>query len=93
MLFCGMYLAKIRTELYIYQWRGCIMPYELLEEKISKIPLQYLQEMLDFADFLIAKNSASAKAPRKSCFGAMKDKITYIAPDFNAPVADFADYM
>jgi len=30
------------------------------------------------------------KEPRK--FGAAKDLITYIAPDFNAPLDDFKDY-
>ena len=44
------------------------MPYELLEEKISKIPLQYLQELIDFADFLIAKENKSSANVRKSCF-------------------------
>ena len=67
--------------------------YELLEEKISKIPLQYLQELIDFADFLIAKEKKSSANVRKSCFGAMKNKITYIAPDFDAPIEDFAEYM
>lgn len=69
------------------------MPYELLEEKISKIPLQYLQELIDFADFLIAKENKTSANVRKSCFGAMKNKITYIASDFDAPVEDFAEYM
>ena len=63
------------------------------QEKISKIPLQYLQELIDFADFLIAKEKKSSANVRKSCFGAMKNKITYIAPDFDAPIEDFAEYM
>ena len=52
------------------------------------------KELYDFALFLRAKNSLAQSAPqKKSCFGALKDKIAYIAPDFDAPVADFAEYM
>ena len=36
MLFCGTYLAKIRTELYIYQWRGYIIPYDFHTEVAFK---------------------------------------------------------
>ncbi|MBQ9538309.1 MAG: DUF2281 domain-containing protein [Treponema sp.] len=30
---------------------------------------------------------------KKSYFGALKNKITYIAPDFDEPIEDFAEYM
>ena len=30
---------------------------------------------------------------KKSYFGALKKKITYIAPDFDEPLEDFAEYM
>ena len=30
---------------------------------------------------------------KKSYFGALKDKISYIAPDFDEPLEDFAEYM
>lgn len=29
---------------------------------------------------------------RKSMFGALKDKITFISPDFDDPLEDFAEY-
>lgn len=32
------------------------MPYEVLEKKISQIPAQYQQELLDFVDFLLARS-------------------------------------
>ena len=31
--------------------------------------------------------------PRKSMFGALKGKIKFISPDFDAPLEDFAEYM
>ena len=37
------------------------------------------------------ENEPSRK--RVSQYGALKDKITYMAPDFDAPLDDFADYM
>ena len=30
---------------------------------------------------------------KKSYFGALKSKINYIAPDFDEPLEDFAEYM
>ncbi len=48
------------------------------------------KELYDFALFLRSRRPAPQK---KSCFGALKDKIAYIAPDFDAPVEDFAEYM
>ena len=50
------------------------------------------QELYDFALFLLSREEYS-KTERKSHFGALKDKISYIAPDFDEPVEDFAEYM
>ena len=52
------------------------------------------KELYDFALFLISR-SAEIQRPenKKSCFGALKNKITYISPDFDAPIEDFAEYM
>ena len=30
---------------------------------------------------------------RVSQYGALKDKISYMAPDFDEPLEDFAEYM
>ena len=52
------------------------------------------QELYSFALFLFSqKNNSEIVPKRKSCFGALKDKIQYISPDFDAPIEDFAEYM
>ncbi|MBQ3800870.1 MAG: DUF2281 domain-containing protein [Treponema sp.] len=52
------------------------------------------KELYDFALFLISRSEEQKRTPgRKSCFGALKNKLSYIAPDFDAPLEDFAEYM
>lgn len=34
-----------------------------------------------------------ASEPRKGGFGSAKDKLIYMADDFDAPLEDFKDYM
>lgn len=58
------------------------------------------KELYDFAVFLISRKDTkateekiSSSPEKKSYFGALKNKITYIAPDFDEPLEDFAEYM
>lgn len=60
--------------------------YETMSETEQK-------ELYDFALFLLSRNEEKAVPEKKSYFGALKDKISYIAPDFDEPVEDFAEYM
>jgi len=41
----------------------------------------------------VAKLVAFRPAKRRRKLGSAKDKILYIAPDFEAPLDDFKDYM
>ena len=38
-------------------------------------------------------NHKNDNVQKKSCFGALKNEISYIAPDFDEPIEDFAEYM
>lgn len=39
-------------------------------------------------------NGKPGPAPKRvSQFGSLKDKITYMSPDFDEPLEDFAEYM
>lgn len=38
-------------------------------------------------------NSARPDRKRVSQYGSLKDVITYMAPDFDEPLEDFAEYM
>ena len=37
--------------------------------------------------------SIESQSAKMSHFGALRDKIHYIAPDFDEPIEDFAEYM
>lgn len=72
----------------------------LLENRIAAISPRYREELSSFVDFLLFRQSSEnavsppvAAESRKSLFGAMKDKNFYMAPDFDAPLEDFAEYM
>ena len=71
-----------------------------LETKIAGISPRYREELAAFVDFLLFKQSNDQKdsppvdvKPRKSLFGAMRDKNFYMAPDFDAPLEEFSEYM
>ena len=71
-----------------------------LEKKIAGISPRYREELASFVDFLLFKQSNEKEEippavvkPRKSLFGAMKDKNFFMAPDFDAPLEEFAEYM
>lgn len=59
--------------------------------KFEKLPANLKQEVSDFIDFLVQKSSLKEKnvVPK---FGSAKGKIN-MAPDFDAPLEDFKDYM
>ena len=59
--------------------------------KFEALPSDLQMEVSDFIDFLIDKSTKSNKKiiPK---FGSAKGKIK-LAPDFDAPLEDFKDYM
>ena len=78
------------------------MPYSLFEDKIGKIQPQYREELGAFLDFLIfrqevathaaaTKDDASVHETRRKAGGLGGE--FYMAPDFDAPLEEFAEYM
>jgi antitoxin (DNA-binding transcriptional repressor) of toxin-antitoxin stability system len=72
-----------------------------LEEAQEKLP-QLLENALPGEEIIVTRNNiavariqptpeASAKKPRQP--GSAKDKLIYMAEDFDATPEDFADYM
>ena len=39
------------------------------------------------------RRGGGTKEKSKDFFGSLKDKIKFIAPDFDEPIEDFAEYM
>lgn len=62
-----------------------------LYAKLEALPGNLKQEVSDFIDFLLEKSTAQNKKiiPRP---GSAKGKIR-MAPDFDAPLDEFKDYM
>ncbi len=66
----------------------------LLFREIDKLPAELLLELKDFV-LKIAAMSHPVKKEKKTKrqFGSMKGLVVYMAPDFNAPLDEFKDYM
>jgi hypothetical protein len=62
-----------------------------LNQKYSILPPDLKKEVNDYIDFLLSKSNKRKKTP-KPVFGAAKGKIK-MAPDFDAELEDFKDYM
>ena len=83
------------------------MPYSVLEDKIAEVSPQYRGELLAFIDFLLfrQKNSVPVKRAIKGAvssvsrrraagrtLGGYEDGFC-MAPDFDAPLECFKEYM
>jgi len=83
------------------------MPYAIVEDKIAEIAPQYRGELLAFIDFVlyrqknsvlansVARKAASVSQRRKRggrTLGGFEDGF-YMAPDFDAPLECFKEYM
>lgn len=71
-----------------------------LLQTLESLPAELQQEVVDFADFLAQRRQVTAKQKpsaeeiaerRRQGLGELKGKI-WMADDFDAPLADFADY-
>jgi hypothetical protein len=64
-------------------------------EKIGKLPEAMLPSVSDYIDYMLekAKKEATNFHPKKRELGNGKDLIKWIAPDFDAPLDEFKEYM
>ena len=60
-----------------------------------QMPLELQNEVVDFIEFLAKKRAdkMNVEKPAVRKPGTLKGFITYMAPDFDAPLDDFKDYM
>jgi Protein of unknown function (DUF2281) len=67
---------------------------EITEEQIIKVLEQLLPEQRErILHHFSATQSPLEEIATKRKFGRGKDKILYMADDFDAPLEDFAEYM
>ena len=67
---------------------------KMIMAEIYGLPENLKTEVLDFIEFLKQQHNIQAKTQNrtKRIFGSAKGKYT-LAPDFDAPLADFEEYM
>ncbi len=70
--------------------KNLIMTTTILNSKINALPPSMIKEVDDFVEFLISKKRKNRIKERK--FGCAKGLIT-MHDDFDAPLADFKEYM
>ncbi|MEL6734056.1 MAG: DUF2281 domain-containing protein, partial [Bacteroidota bacterium] len=72
-----------------------IMSHQQAIQLFYQMPLELQNEVVDFIEFLAKKRAdkIEEEKPIKRQPGIRKDLIIYMAPDFDAPLEDFKDYM
>ena len=60
--------------------------------QIQQLPEQLKQEVLHYAEFLQKKYAAQKRKSKNRKAGSAKGKYK-LAPDFDAPLEDFEEYM
>ena len=60
--------------------------------QIHQFPEQLKQEVLHYVEFLQAKYNTQNRKPKNRKAGSAEGKFT-MAPDFDAPLEDFKEYM
>jgi len=58
---------------------------------LNELPQNALQELYDFAEFLLLKHKPIEKKHPKA--GFLKGVLIYMSDDFNEPLEDFKEYM
>ncbi len=65
---------------------------KVILSQIQQLPEQLRQEVLHYVEFLQAKYNAQNPKPKNRKAGSAKGKYK-LAPDFDAPLEDFNEYM
>jgi len=71
------------------------MTEQLIFSQLYQLPENLKVEVLHYIEFLVKKQTnqvSQARKPKKRTFGSAKGKYQ-LAPDFDAPLNDFKDYM
>ena len=69
----------------------------ILEKKLQLLPKTAIAEVLAYVDYELFKFAAAEKrnhpVSKKKGFGCLKDIPCKMAPDFDEPLEEFAEYM
>ena len=73
---------------------GFNMSYRLIEKEIETLPQAALSEVMYFIRLIKLKFPENdSRTVKKSMYGIWKNDSFYMAPDFDEPLEDFAEYM
>ena len=70
--------------------------YMLLTKTLDSLDKEQKVEIITYLVKSLCNNAdfeKPLKQEKTSCFGQLKNKITFISPDFDNPIEDFAEYM
>ena len=65
---------------------------QLLFKKLNNLPEHLKAEVLDFVEFLLAKQQKNQPQAAKPKFGSAKGQFK-MSDDFDAPLDDFKEYV
>lgn len=72
------------------------MTYAVLEKKLKSLPQSALDEVNSYVDYIFFKFTSEENAKptsQKKGFGCLKDIPCKMAPNFDEPLEEFAEYM
>ena len=73
------------------------MSYDALEQKLKSLPQIALEEVSSYVDYVFYKFSTTEhnndRISKKKGFGCLKDIPCKMAPNFDEPLEEFAEYM
>lgn len=72
------------------------MTYAVLEKKLKSLPQSALDEINSYVDYIFFKFASeenAKQAAQKKGFGSLKDIPCKMAPNFDEPLEEFAEYM
>ncbi len=73
------------------------MSFAALEKKLNSLPQAALAEIFSYVDYIFFKFSSNdydkSVGGKKKGFGCLKDIPCKMAPNFDEPLEEFAEYM
>lgn len=67
--------------------------FDSMMNEVDNFSLEQCMKLLTRLSEVFPKKKNESVTPRKSMFGVWKDESFYMAPDFDEPLEEFAEYM
>ena len=67
--------------------------FDSMMNEMDNFSLEQCKKLFARLSEVFTKKKNESVSPRKSMFGVWKDEAFYMAPDFDEPLEEFAEYM